>query len=152
MAPHASPPHRDRRQEEGQELLQWSLTDSMTTCSSFCLSISPLWFSLYISSCLCSLYIWHVQWSVWHFTFRNPLRSSSLSPCHSLVCDSLMSLSMIERNMIISRSHKSTPLSQTTSRFLPHVAIETEAVLSLDEDTILLTSEVRVLCSTYKDH
>uniref|UniRef100_A0A673AD37 Exostosin-1c n=1 Tax=Sphaeramia orbicularis TaxID=375764 RepID=A0A673AD37_9TELE len=33
-------------------------------------------------------------------------------------------------------------LSQTTSRFLPHVAIETEAVLSLDEDTVLLTSEV----------
>ncbi|XP_027892224.1 exostosin-1c isoform X1 [Xiphophorus couchianus] len=32
--------------------------------------------------------------------------------------------------------------SQTTSRFLPHVAIETEAVLSLDEDTVLLTSEV----------
>lgn len=32
---------------------------------------------------------------------------------------------------------------QTTSRFLPHVAIETEAVLSLDEDTVLLTSEVR---------
>ncbi|XP_008421263.1 exostosin-1c isoform X1 [Poecilia reticulata] len=31
---------------------------------------------------------------------------------------------------------------QTTSRFLPHVAIETEAVLSLDEDTVLLTSEV----------
>uniref|UniRef100_A0A671VRT2 Exostosin-1c n=1 Tax=Sparus aurata TaxID=8175 RepID=A0A671VRT2_SPAAU len=27
-------------------------------------------------------------------------------------------------------------------RFLPHVAIETEAVLSLDEDTVLLTSEV----------
>lgn len=36
------------------------------------------------------------------------------------------------------------PHSQTTSRFLPHVAIETEAVLSLDEDTVLLTSEVRV--------
>lgn len=33
-------------------------------------------------------------------------------------------------------------LSQTTSRFLPHAAIETEAVLSLDEDTVLLTSEV----------
>lgn len=33
-------------------------------------------------------------------------------------------------------------LCQTTSRFLPHVAIETEAVLSLDEDTVLLTSEV----------
>ncbi|XP_032436584.1 exostosin-1c isoform X1 [Xiphophorus hellerii] len=32
--------------------------------------------------------------------------------------------------------------SQTTSRFLPHIAIETEAVLSLDEDTVLLTSEV----------
>uniref|UniRef100_A0A3Q2D6X4 Exostosin-1c-like n=1 Tax=Cyprinodon variegatus TaxID=28743 RepID=A0A3Q2D6X4_CYPVA len=31
---------------------------------------------------------------------------------------------------------------KTTSRFLPHVAIETEAVLSLDEDTVLLTSEV----------
>uniref|UniRef100_M4AQK3 Exostosin-1c n=1 Tax=Xiphophorus maculatus TaxID=8083 RepID=M4AQK3_XIPMA len=31
---------------------------------------------------------------------------------------------------------------RTTSRFLPHVAIETEAVLSLDEDTVLLTSEV----------
>lgn len=38
-------------------------------------------------------------------------------------------------------------LSQTTSRFLPHVAIETEAVLSLDEDTVLLTSEVRVQTS-----
>ncbi|XP_019729223.1 exostosin-1c [Hippocampus comes] len=31
---------------------------------------------------------------------------------------------------------------KTTSRFLPHVAIETDAVLSLDEDTVLLTSEV----------
>uniref|UniRef100_A0AAQ4S292 Exostosin glycosyltransferase 1 n=1 Tax=Gasterosteus aculeatus aculeatus TaxID=481459 RepID=A0AAQ4S292_GASAC len=31
---------------------------------------------------------------------------------------------------------------KTTSRFLPHVAIETEAVLSLDEDTVLLTNEV----------
>lgn len=31
---------------------------------------------------------------------------------------------------------------KTTSRFLPHVAVETEAVLSLDEDTVLLTSEV----------
>uniref|UniRef100_A0A8D3DSC6 Exostosin-1c n=1 Tax=Scophthalmus maximus TaxID=52904 RepID=A0A8D3DSC6_SCOMX len=31
---------------------------------------------------------------------------------------------------------------KTTSRFLPQVAIETEAVLSLDEDTVLLTSEV----------
>ncbi|KAG9355576.1 hypothetical protein JZ751_000414 [Albula glossodonta] len=30
---------------------------------------------------------------------------------------------------------------KTTSRFMPHVAIETEAVLSLDEDTVLLTSE-----------
>lgn len=32
---------------------------------------------------------------------------------------------------------------QTSSRFLPHAAIETEAVLSLDEDSVLLTSEVR---------
>ncbi|XP_012991126.1 exostosin-1c isoform X1 [Esox lucius] len=31
---------------------------------------------------------------------------------------------------------------KTSSRFLPNVAIETEAVLSLDEDTVLLTSEV----------
>ncbi|XP_054910931.1 exostosin-1c isoform X2 [Poeciliopsis prolifica] len=31
---------------------------------------------------------------------------------------------------------------KTSSRFLPHVAIETEAVLSLDEETVLLTSEV----------
>ncbi|XP_077599499.1 exostosin-1c isoform X1 [Stigmatopora nigra] len=31
---------------------------------------------------------------------------------------------------------------KTTSRFLPHVAIETDAVLSLDEDAALLTSEV----------
>ncbi|XP_023687908.2 exostosin-1c [Paramormyrops kingsleyae] len=31
---------------------------------------------------------------------------------------------------------------KTTSRFLPHVAIETDAVLSLDEDAVLLTSEV----------
>ncbi|XP_012693106.2 exostosin-1c [Clupea harengus] len=31
---------------------------------------------------------------------------------------------------------------KTTSRFLPQAAIETEAVLSLDEDTVLLTSEV----------
>ncbi|KAL6457136.1 hypothetical protein MHYP_G00340990 [Metynnis hypsauchen] len=31
---------------------------------------------------------------------------------------------------------------KTSSRFLPHVTIETEAVLSLDEDTVLLTSEV----------
>ncbi|XP_056154291.1 exostosin-1c isoform X2 [Lampris incognitus] len=37
---------------------------------------------------------------------------------------------------------KSKYCSQTTSRFLPHVAIETEAVLSLDEDTVLLASEV----------
>lgn len=32
---------------------------------------------------------------------------------------------------------------QTSSRFLPHATIETEAVLSLDEDSVLLTSEVR---------
>ncbi|KAK2886879.1 hypothetical protein Q8A67_015107 [Cirrhinus molitorella] len=31
---------------------------------------------------------------------------------------------------------------KTSSRFLPHAAIETEAVLSLDEDTVLLTSEI----------
>ncbi|XP_047006622.1 exostosin-1c [Ictalurus punctatus] len=31
---------------------------------------------------------------------------------------------------------------KTSSRFLPHAAIETEAVLSLDEDSVLLTSEV----------
>ncbi|CAL9690825.1 unnamed protein product [Knipowitschia caucasica] len=31
---------------------------------------------------------------------------------------------------------------KTSSRFLPHVSLETEAVLSLDEDTVLLTNEV----------
>lgn len=31
---------------------------------------------------------------------------------------------------------------KTSSRFLPHASIETEAVLSLDEDTVLLTSEI----------
>lgn len=43
---------------------------------------------------------------------------------------------------LIAETHPRLRLSQTTSRFLPHVAIETEAVLSLDEDTVLLTSEV----------
>ncbi|KAI7798859.1 exostosin-1c, partial [Triplophysa rosa] len=31
---------------------------------------------------------------------------------------------------------------KTSSRFLPHAAIETDAVLSLDEDTVLLTNEI----------
>ncbi|XP_030645030.1 exostosin-1c [Chanos chanos] len=39
---------------------------------------------------------------------------------------------------------------KTSSRFLPHVAIETEAVLSLEEDTVLLTNEVNFAFNVWR--
>lgn len=98
--------------------------------------------------------------SVSLFSFFFPLKAKSIvihssQSLNMIYCNMIISLSL---TLIISLSTGQTTYrlqyqnyhsllcfsSQTTSRFLPHVAIETEAVLSLDEDTVLLTSEVRV--------
>ena len=55
-------------------------------------------------------------------------------------------------SLSVSLSPSPSLFSQTTSRFLPNAAIETDAVLSLDEDTVLLTSEVRLWLCVHDVH